>query len=392
MDNLPVEPSAPVTEDQLVNMSDEQINELDFSSFEQETAVASEEAPVVEETDDELTNPVDPELDDEAAEEDDTGEDVSADSAVEEDAADPAAEAPDEEATEADPKPDDTSASEVDYKAEYDKIFAPFNANGKEIRVDNADDAIRLMQMGANYAKKMSALKPNLKMLKMLENNQLLSEEKLNFYIDLEKKNPEAIKKFIKDSGVDPLDLDLDGKNEYTPGNHAVDDRAVDLDLVLDEIKDSPSYSKTLGIVSSKWDSASKQTIYEQPELLKVINSHVDNGVYDLISAEIERERMLGRLTNVSDLDAYRQVGDTIQARGGFNHLFKDSAPAEQAKPQTVVKKAAPKAAAKNQKLNEQRRAASPTTRSSTSNGPSADFNPLALSDEEFEKLNGLPI
>lgn len=396
MSTLPTEPSAPVTEDQLAEMSDEQINELDFSAFEQETVEASvEEAPAVEESEN------DEPTDTDAADSDEPVE--STDASDESDGADPAVEVPaeeaddaptDEEATEADPEPVTAATKEVDYKAEYDKIFAPFNANGKQIKVDNADDAIQLMQMGANYAKKMAALKPNLKMLKMLENNQLLSEEKLNFYIDLEKKNPEAIKKFLKDSGVDPLDLDLNGNADYKPTNHAVDDRAVDLDLVLDEIKDTPSYNKMLGIVSGKWDAASKQAVYEKPQILKVINSHIETGVYDLISAEMERERMLGRLAGVPDLEAYRQVGDAIEARGGFNHLFKapDQAPAEQGQPQTVIKTATKPAAAADQKRNQQRRAASPTTRSAPSSAPPADFNPLALSDDEFEKLSGLPI
>src|SRR5690606_38757650 len=96
----------------------------------------------------------------------------------------------------------------VDHKAIVDKLFAPFKANGKEMVVDNVDDAVALMQMGANYNKKMAALKPNLKLLKLLENNNLLSEEKIGFLIDLDKKNPAAIGKLLKDSGIDPLDVD----------------------------------------------------------------------------------------------------------------------------------------------------------------------------------------
>ena len=397
MSTLPIEPSAPVTEDQLAEMSDEQINELDFSAFEQETVGAPVEgASAVEESvDDEPTDPVDPVVDDQGADPVEEPTDDPVDPTVEEDPADPAAAPADEEAAAADPEPTTPESSDdVDYKAAYDKILAPFNANGKQIKVDNVDDAIQLMQMGANYAKKMAALKPNLKLLKMLENNQLLSEEKLNFYIDLEKKNPEAIKKFIKDSGVDPLDLDLNGNSDYKPTNHTVDDRAVELDLVLDELKDTPSYSKMLGIVSGKWDMASKQAAYESPQILKVLNSHIESGVYDLISAEMERERMLGRLAGVSDLEAYRQVGDAIEARGGFNQLIKApvQAPAAQGQPQTVIKTATKPAAAADQKRNQQRRAASPTTRSVPNSAPPADFNPLSLSDDEFEKLSGLPI
>ena len=271
----------------------------------------------------------------------------------------------------------------VDYEAEYKRLLAPFKANGREIQVKSVDDAVALMQMGANYNKRMAALKPNLKMLKLLENNGLLNEEKLSYLIDLEKKNPAAINKLVKDSGLDPMDLDADKAGEYKPKIHSVDDREIDLDTVLDEIQDSPTYTQTLEIVSKKWDGASKQTVASTPQLLKVINDHVANGIYDLINQEVERERMFGRLNGLSDIEAYRKVGDAINARGGFNHLVSNQGKPNQ---EPVVVQPKPKALA-DDKLNEKRRAASSTKPANVSTTAASDFNPLALSDEEFSKL-----
>ena len=271
----------------------------------------------------------------------------------------------------------------VDYEAEYKRLLAPFKANGREIQVKSVDDAVALMQMGANYNKRMAALKPNLKMLKLLENNGLLNEEKISYLIDLEKKNPEAINKLVKDSGLDPMDLDAEKAGEYKPKIHSVDDREIDLDTVLDEIQETPTYTQTLEIVSKKWDGASKQTIASTPQLLKVINDHVANGIYDLINQEVERERMFGRLNGLSDIEAYRRVGDAINARGGFNHLVSNQAKPNQ---EPVVVQPKPKAPA-DDKLNEKRRAASSTKPANVSTAAASDFNPLALSDEEFSKL-----
>ena len=271
----------------------------------------------------------------------------------------------------------------VDYEAEYKRLLAPFKANGREIQVKSVDDAVALMQMGANYNKRMAALKPNLKMLKLLENNGLLSEEKISYLIDLEKKNPAAINKLVKDSGLDPMDLDAEKAGEYKPKIHSVDDREIDLDTVLDEIQETPTYTQTLEIVSKKWDGASKQTIASTPQLLKVINDHVANGIYDLINQEVERERMFGRLNGLSDIEAYRRVGDAINARGGFNHLVSNQGKPNQ---EPVVVQPKPKAPA-DDKLNEKRRAASSTKPANVSTAAASDFNPLALSDEEFSKL-----
>lgn len=274
---------------------------------------------------------------------------------------------------------DSDKKESVDYKAFYDKLFTPFKANGKEIAVKSVDDAISLMQMGANYNKKMAALKPNLKLMKLLENNGLLSEEKLSYLIDLDKKNPDAINKLVKDSGLDPLDMGADKAGDYKPNTYTVSDHEMELDRVLDEIQVTPTYNQTLDIVSNRWDGASKQVIANTPQLLKVINSHVQTGIYDLISKEIESERMFGRLEGMSDIEAYRQVGDLLQARGAFNHLNKVETPKPvviQPKPKTVD----------NDKLREKKLAASSTKPASASQ-VSQEYNPLALSDDAFSKL-----
>lgn len=269
----------------------------------------------------------------------------------------------------------------VNYEQEYKRILAPFKANGKEVEVKSVDDAITLMQMGANYQKKMAALKPNLKILKILENNGLLDEGKLSFLIDLEKKNPDAINKLLSDSGLSPMDLDPDKAGEYKPNIHTVDDREIDLDRVLDEIQHTDSYTRTLGIVSKEWDGASKQTIADYPQLLAVINDHVSRGIYDVIAKEVERERMLGRLSGMSDIEAYRQVGDAIQAKGGFDHL--GSSQTQRPAQQRVV----PSKSKPNEDMLKDKKRAASSSKPGSSSGQAADFNPLSMSDDEFEKI-----
>lgn len=277
-------------------------------------------------------------------------------------------------------------AEAVNFESEYNKLLAPFKANGRDIAVKDVDEAITLMQMGANYNKKMAALKPNLKLLKLLENNGLLDESKLSFLIDLDKKNPDAINKLVKDSGLNPMDLDGDKAGAYKQTTYTVDEREVELDTVLEDLQGTTAYTKTLDIVSNKWDTTSRQTIAGSPQLLKVINDHVERGIYDLISTEVERSRMLGKLNGLSDIEAYRQVGDSIQARGGFNHLTQGSSQSQgkpTAKPVIVTPKPKP---AEDDKLKDKRRAASSTKPAAPSGVKSKDYNPLALSDEEFMK------
>lgn len=268
----------------------------------------------------------------------------------------------------------------VDYKAEYERLLAPFKANGRDIAVGSVDDAVALMQMGANYSKKMAGLKPHLRIVKMLEKQGLLDEQKLSYLIDLQSNNPQAITKLVKDSGLDPLEMDTEKASDYRPKSYVVDEREIELDSVLEDIKESPTYQRTLSIVSTDWDDASKQVIATTPQLLKVINEHVSNGVYDMISKTIENERVFGRLQGMSDIEAYRKVGDAIQAQGGFDFLAKN----QQTAPRQMA--LTRPAQVQDDRLKDKKRAAAPV-KAAAATQVAKEFNPLALSDEEFSKL-----
>lgn len=275
----------------------------------------------------------------------------------------------------------------IDYKAAYERLTAPFKANGREIQVQSVDDAIALMQMGANYNKKMAALKPNLKLLKLLENNGLLDEGKLNYLIDLEKKNPDAINKLVQESGLDPMGFDSDKASQYKPNTYTVDEREMELDTVLDELQSSPAYTQTLDVVTNRWDGESKRVIAGTPQILKVINDHIERGIYDVIQKEMERERMFGRLNGLSDIQAYRQVGDAIEARGGFAHLTQKRTEQGQPTPEPrQVVTPAPRQVDED-RLRDKRRAASAPRPAASSAAPLSGLNPLGMSDEEFSKV-----
>ena len=235
-----------------------------------------------------------------------------------------------QEKAEADAKAKDTQpAGEVDYKAGYEQIMAPFKANGKTMQVKSVEEAIQLMQMGANYTRKMQELQPHRKTLLMLENNGLLDEGKLSFLIDLDKKNPEAIKKLLQDANINPLDVDMDKESTYQEGNHKVSDEEAQFRLVLDELNSNPVGRETLQTINSTWDQASKEVLWKQPEVMNTIHQQRENGVYARITAEIDRRRTLGVIqVGVPFLEAYRVVGDELHKAGAFNDLFKPKATA----------------------------------------------------------------
>ncbi len=272
---------------------------------------------------------------------------------------------------------DKQKTTEIDYESAYKKVTAPFKANGAEMKVTDPQDIVSLMQMGANYQKKMAAMKPNLKMIKMLENAGLLDEGKLNNLIDLSKKDPKAVAKLIEESGIDPLDIDTEAKTDYQPTDYSVTDKEYNLDQVLDEIKDTPTFSRTIDVLTKEWDSGSKATISDNPEIISVINSHMGNGVFDKVNGVLQQEKTLGKLAGVSDVEAYRQIAEHMAKEGllTLGNSSNTSKVSSETEDQTQA----------NAERNKKRKAVAPVkqTKSKTTK-QDTDF--LGLSDDEFMK------
>ncbi|RUX60163.1 hypothetical protein [Mesorhizobium sp. M7A.F.Ca.CA.002.12.1.1] len=275
----------------------------------------------------------------------------------------------------------------VDYEAFYKQILTPFKANGRTIELKTPEEAIRLMQMGAGYGRKIQDMQPHLKVLRMLEKNDLLDEGKLSFLIDINSKNPDAIKKIIKEAGIDPIDLNINDNVPYIPQNHSVSDDEMRFQEALGEIQSHPTGQDTLREINQKWDQESKTLLWKEPQLLSVIQSQRDTGVYDQITAEIDRQKLLGQIPNSTPfLQAYKLAGDHLQANNGFKPPQIQTQPGVTQQPQVIATRtAAPKA----QVANGDKAAAASITKT-TPRKAATTVNPLQMADDEFLKqFNG---
>ena len=273
--------------------------------------------------------------------------------------------------------PEDTpqETDTFDYENAYNQVTAPFKANGATMQVKSPEDIVRLMQMGAGAQKQMAKLKPNLKLIKMLENNNLLDERRLNNLIDLSKNDSKAIAKLVKDSGVDPDDIDIENASTYQPNNYTVTDSEYELDQVLDSIKHTDTFDKTIDLLTSEWDDKSKTFVSENPNVIKVINDHMLNGVYDKVNAIMQQDKALGKLSGVSDVDAYKQIIDMLAKNG---ELVDGN---QQVPVQSNVTDIGDAGSVKRK---QNRKAAAPTKQTNTSNNSKQDVSYLTLSDDEF--------
>ncbi len=364
-----------VSDEDFLNMAPPEEVEIDANATDQEEK-EEVDTDVVEEEDLDLSE-------EEETAVDDTESNVSTDDAKEEN--DETEEEVSENESEAEEVAEpETKEEAVDYEKQVQQILAPFKANGKEMQVDSIEDAMTLMQQGANYNKKMTSLKPGLKVLKMLENNELLDEGKLSYLIDLHNQDPKAIQKLIKDSKVNPLDIEEGEEIDYVPQSHAVSDSSIELDSVIEDLKQSNEGSLILNTVSNDWDESSRKEVVAKPAYLKDLAEHVKSGVYAKVTAVIERERALGRLTNLSDFQAYNHVGEAMHEAG---HLDAEIG----AKTVAPIAAAVVKKKPNDPKLKDRKRAASGTKSSASKKGSSEDIDYLKMSDEDFAKISNSP-
>lgn len=297
-------------------------------------------------------------------------------------------------APEPEPKAE-AEAKPVDYEAFYKNLIGkPIKANGKELVLKTPEEVERMVQMGAGFGRKLQDIQPHLKTIRMLEKNNLLDENVLSRLIDIHNKNPEAIKSLIKESGIDPLDLNTEDNVAYTPTNHSVSDAEMRFQEALTDVQSRESGQETLQTINQGWDDESKKALWNDPSILGIIQSQRENGVYDTILAEIDRQKALGKIPHSTPfLQAYTQTGNELQASNGFAHLVQQdeqtetttvTPPVPAAQPDPVViatRPAAPKAQVQN---SDKAKAASPTP--TTSRKATTSVNLLAMADDDFLK------
>lgn len=374
----------------MYSMSDEELAKADFDQFitdEDEVSEDEEQQPEPEEdeTESEAGN-AEPEIDDEVDEptdEETAPEDEDEDSADPDEAnvfdnatEDSTQEDADEETakdTEEDEAAEDTDNSDVEeLKKFYEEITSEFKANGRMMSITNPSDIKALMQQGINYSKRMAELKPSMGILRTLEQHGLMDNDKISYLIDLHNKDPKAIAKLVKDSGVEAYDLENEDTEDYVPVNKVQEETK--FQAVVNELKTSPKFNELLNTIATSWDTESMQFIVSNPNVLRVFEKQLDSGDFDKIMKTVEYERLCGRLQDVSMIEAYSAVENQLSVGAT------PSKPAEK-KPAFTAPRPKPVTKSNNSK---KRKVASPNA---NPNEQVSSFDPLTASDEEIMRI-----
>lgn len=285
-----------------------------------------------------------------------------------------------------------------DLKAFFDILTGPIQASGKTVQFKDPEELKALIQQGVHFTKNMQQIAPYRKTVMSLQNNGLMEGDRLNHMIDVSKGDKGAILRLLKEHNIDPMDLDPNAAATYQTGNHEVTDSAVQFRTILDDLQTSDTGMATIRTVNS-WDDASKDVLGNHPAILQDIHHQRETGVYDVITNEVERLQVLGKIApGTPFFTAYKHVGDQLHASGALDHLLRKPAvqqpvaqPAPAQAPVPAPQPAAPVARTTQVpkprvSQNDKAKATQPARSGkpvSSSNAP----NFLSMSDEEFEKV-----
>jgi hypothetical protein len=268
-----------------------------------------------------------------------------------------------------------------------------YKANGKEYEFTPDEIMKRFPQVfgqAMDYTRKMQQIKPWRQTIDAIEQAKL-NHDDVNLMIDVLKGDKDAIAAVLKRTGVDTLDLDVDG-SKYVPKNYGRDEQALAIKDVVDEISRDPEYEVTHTVLSKQWDDASWAEMSKQPGMIKDLHVDVKTGLYQVIQPLAEKIKLYdGPGSGKSDLDYYKMAAVEHFKQVQQQELAKQSQlQAQQAKAvtaQQTQKVASVKQAEVKRKAtaaaSEKRKAAAPTKVGSGK--PSGVTDYLSDSEEDFE-------
>src|SRR5574344_686798 len=274
----------------------------------------------------------------------------------------------------------ETAPTEIDYKKFYETVTQDFKASGKVIPgVKEPEKFIKALQMATDYALKTAALKPALKRVKLLDG---VTDEEFAEMLDFRKRNPEVIKKAIKEANLDPIDIDLEQIN-YVPQQGVPSDAEYEYREVVEELAKDSKFAITRALVLNELDTKSKEIVLTQPKALQALHEEIASGRFEQIQAQAVHLKTFGNYSHIPDLELYAMIASEMDKQGHYaNPTVRESVVNT---PVTNTVQTKPSVSKPNPELEDKRTRAGIQPKTTTP--VVKKYDPTKLSDDEFMKL-----
>lgn len=154
------------------------------------------------------------------------------------------------------------------------------------------DELIKLAPKALHFTKKLQELAPFRRSISAMQENKI-TEDDLNQFIEMKKGNKTAIANFLNKSNVDAYELtaiDDHDTREYQPSKYGREQNA--LTQTIDELAHHPKVAELHRYVDSL-DGESRKRLANNPDVLEVLMSNIENGYFDIIAPEANKRAFL---------------------------------------------------------------------------------------------------
>jgi len=219
----------------------------------------------------------------------------------------------------------DESKDDVDYKQQYEELMAKFEEAeafrkkvtsdfkaGKKIvkGIDDPDKIVKNLQMSVGLTKKLEGYKTVKPLVKPLEERGLLQDTaKFDMLMKLADGDTEALKYYMKENNIDPIELDLDDEIKYDSRSTIASKE----EMIFEDLYDTASTygvaEKFSDVVLKEWDpdSAAKILSSENGMVLgQQLAEQMENGIYDEVTSIAEQLKLTdSSFRELNSIDQY---------------------------------------------------------------------------------------
>lgn len=209
------------------------------------------------------------------------------------------------------------AGQEVTDKQDTPKI-RKFRANGEEFEFTDEEIMSQFETVfgkAMNYTQKMQAIAPYRKMISALE-SEGITQDQLNIAIDALKGDKGALQKMLKDSKIDPYELQEKDENAtpYTPTAYGKTEQQLEIEEITSSIEKDPEFKVTVDVIDRQWDPESRAKIAQNPTMILGLHNDIKSGLYDEL-APIARKMQVLDGNSKSALEYYLLAGDQRNQR-----------------------------------------------------------------------------
>jgi len=180
--------------------------------------------------------------------------------------------------------------------ADSDDSTMLIDLGDSKVEVKDTDELQAITKTALKGDKRYKQYKDDIAVLEGIK-EEGLSTEDLYLLVEAKKGNKQALAKLLKDSGVDPLDLDNDEDVEnYKPSEYKVDPNYVETKAIISELqKDETVYNQFENLLMKDFDDEARRKAFNDPSMLEFIGETVKAGIFEQLAPKYMKNKLLGK-------------------------------------------------------------------------------------------------